>query len=150
QFAQCLVRNCREDDIVARFGGEEFIILLRAETEPEALATAERLRSWVAAREFVLDGHVVHITASFGVARAEDAASIDRALHASDLALYRAKEAGRNQVCAYDAEIDGVAGVSGPPGGIAPRLSGPSESKAPGRRLGDQSGDLPGSAAAAR
>ena len=154
QFAQCLVRNCREDDIVARFGGEEFIILLRAETEPEALATAERLRSWVAAREFVLDGHVVHITASFGVARAEDAASIDRALHASDLALYRAKEAGRNQVCAYDAEIDGVAGVSRPSGGIAPRLSGPSGAKAPGRRLGDQSGDvpgdLPGSAAAAR
>ena len=103
QFATTLVRNCREDDIVARFGGEEFVILLRAGTVDEALATAERLRDCVAKRRFAVEAcpsdDTVNITASFGVAQVTAPEVIDIALHSADLALYEAKNGGRNRVC---------------------------------------------------
>lgn len=106
QFAATLIRNCREDDVVARFGGEEFIILLRADLLDEAVATAERLCEKVRAKKIVLNETVMSVTASFGVARVERAEQIDAAIHRADLALYRAKSGGRDQVCVYDPEVD--------------------------------------------
>ncbi|MFU1476211.1 GGDEF domain-containing protein [Roseovarius sp. C7] len=150
QFAQSLIRNCREDDIVARFGGEEFIILLRAETEPEALATAERLRDCVAAREFVLDAQVVQMTASFGVAPAFEAAAIDRGLHAADLALYRAKRMGRNRVCAYDPLLDGATPAPEASEPVVPSSGSYLVSRSGPRSDGGAPDDLSDPAAAAR
>lgn len=103
QFTATLIRNCREDDIVARFGGEEFVILLRTEALEDGRATAQRLCDRVREKPLMLDGRKVHITASFGIARVAPTRGIDDAIHRADLALYRAKTSGRNRVCVDDA-----------------------------------------------
>lgn len=106
QFSASLVRNCREDDIVARFGGEEFVILLR-ETVPEnGLVTAERLRKRVRRRPMKVGNHEIGLTASFGVAEVMRPSEMDVALHRADLAAYRAKREGRDRACIFDPRLD--------------------------------------------
>lgn len=97
--ANALHSHCRDGDFVARFGGEEFVILAPALTH-EAVATyAERLRKLVAALDLPPLGR---ITASFGVARRRPG-DTGRALFArADAALYRAKAKGRNCVAFAD------------------------------------------------
>ncbi|WP_306115161.1 MULTISPECIES: GGDEF domain-containing protein [unclassified Roseovarius] len=107
QFTGTLVRNCREDDVVARFGGEEFIILLNGVREDEGVATAQRLCDCVRAKKIYADGHELKITASFGVAAMTSVSQVEEAFQKADLAAYRAKREGRDQVCLYDPEKDG-------------------------------------------
>jgi diguanylate cyclase (GGDEF)-like protein len=94
------IRNaCRTGDIVARWGGEEFVMLLPETDSAQACALAERLRESFAQSPVPLDeGHAVPITASFGVAVREGPMSLDQLLQAADTALYRAKDAGRDRV----------------------------------------------------
>ncbi len=97
-----------EDDFVARFGGEEFIVLL-PNAEPEAaLKVAERIRTLVQVagspavqRETPLSPHDVWTTVSCGVATAWPGTWLDsgRLIADADAALYRAKHEGRNRVC---------------------------------------------------
>ena len=90
---------CRSGDIVARWGGEEFVMLLPETGREQALAFAERLREAFARSPVLLDDQQpVAITASFGVAVRQGPMSLDQLLHAADSALYRAKDAGRNRV----------------------------------------------------
>jgi diguanylate cyclase (GGDEF)-like protein/PAS domain S-box-containing protein len=88
----------RGDDLLARFGGEEFVLLLSASTESLALSVAERLRQRVEALSIATDVGPVRVTASFGVAMQAPGESWGKALNRADAALYRAKGAGRNQV----------------------------------------------------
>jgi diguanylate cyclase (GGDEF)-like protein len=94
----------RSGDMVARFGGEEFVIILPGTDEPSAAAMAERVRRAVSALEIPhADSPVAPVvTVSVGVATmAQDAAGDGTALiEAADAALYRAKAAGRNRVAA--------------------------------------------------
>jgi diguanylate cyclase (GGDEF)-like protein len=94
------IRNaCRSGDIVARWGGEEFVMLLPETDSAQACALAERLREAFAQSPVLLDdGQAAPITASFGVAVREGPMSLDQLLHAADGALYRAKDAGRDRV----------------------------------------------------
>jgi two-component system, sensor histidine kinase LadS len=105
------IRNaCRSGDIVARWGGEEFVMLLPETDSAQACALAERLReafAEVPVRVGEGDGEVVTITASFGVAVREGPMSLDQLLQAADSALYRAKDAGRD--CVVCSEVSGVA-----------------------------------------
>jgi len=90
---------CRLGDIVARWGGEEFVMLLPETPGDRAHALAERLREVFATTAVTLrDGSSTHFTASFGVAMRNDAASLDDVLRAADAALYAAKHAGRDRV----------------------------------------------------
>jgi diguanylate cyclase (GGDEF)-like protein len=101
------LRACvREHDMVARFGGEEFAVLLPTTDADAALVVAERLRAAIAARPWPLGT----VTASFGVATARPARaeSAARLVEQADQALYRAKRAGRNRV-AHDREADAIA-----------------------------------------
>lgn len=102
QFALRLKRNCREDDIIARFGGEEFVVLLHDVELEAARAAAERLCAKLREAPLVLNGQAHRLTASFGVAPLADAARLDEALAQADAALYRAKNAGRDRVCCAD------------------------------------------------
>jgi diguanylate cyclase len=102
QFALRIMRNCREDDIIARFGGEEFVVLLHDLEFGAACAAADRLCAKLREVPFVLNGQPYHLTASFGVAPLNDAAGLSDALAQADAALYRAKNSGRDRVCCAD------------------------------------------------
>lgn len=105
-FAATLARHCRDDDIIARFGGEEFVILLQRASQREALKAALRLSQKVREKPLHFQGKYVQLTASFGVAGVEDVEHVDRAIHHADMAVYRAKTTGRDKVCEYDPALD--------------------------------------------
>jgi diguanylate cyclase (GGDEF)-like protein len=107
--------NIRDSDVMARWGGEEFLVSLVQTDKPGAINAAEKLRVAVEKLAFQFKGKRAHLTISCGVATfEEDGRSIDELLEASDQALYLAKDGGRNRVCAF----------SGPPP-TAPIPSGP-------------------------
>ena len=101
-----LVRICitslRDTDVVMRWGGEEFLLLL-AETDCDtAVVVAERLRLSIGTAPVVHDGQVINVTVSIGVAVIEEAdAGPDGAIRRADRAVYRAKRGGRNRVVAH-------------------------------------------------
>ncbi len=91
-----------EQDLLCRFGGEEFAVFLPGLDNTEASKAADRLRRAVADRVTPADTTLVQVTVSVGVAVAhpvgEQATSVQELLAHADLGLYRAKDAGRNQV----------------------------------------------------
>jgi diguanylate cyclase (GGDEF)-like protein/PAS domain S-box-containing protein len=101
--AQRMLQCLRDSDTVARIGGDEFVVLLRGSSAiPETLAVAEKIRKGLE-RPFLIDGHVLQISCSIGVARFPEHGQDDITLAKNaDLAMYRAKELGRNQICLCD------------------------------------------------
>ncbi|MEZ4406506.1 MAG: GGDEF domain-containing protein [Polyangiales bacterium] len=99
QIAQSLASNLRRDDIAGRLGGEEFIVLLPEIDRAGAVATAEKLRRIIAARQFEFEGTIMQITVSAGVATraVTDNDPIEMVRRADEL-LYAAKREGRNRV----------------------------------------------------
>lgn len=106
---QLLVRTVqdelREGDILARFGGEEFLVLLPLSTADAARQTAERLRCAIAAIKLGADEDQVLLRASFGVAELVMDESVASWLRRVDLALYQAKDTGRNRVVLADPQL---------------------------------------------
>lgn len=103
--------NLRSFDTIGRFGGEEFIILLPETNLRRAAQIAERLRRQALAIHIPTEQGSPSITISLGVAAIKpgQSASLDELVSTADQALYRAKEEGRNQVCAlYVGEADEV------------------------------------------
>ena len=98
--AECLDGRA---EVVARLGGEEFVLLLPASGASPALRAAEALRCAIAGCEIDIDGAPLRVTCSFGVAVAEPGATIDDLLRRADSALYVAKGDGRNRVAVHDA-----------------------------------------------
>ncbi|WP_372987855.1 GGDEF domain-containing protein [Marinobacter sp.] len=98
--ARTLREQCRKVDTVARWGGEEYLVLLPETGADEALQTAQRIRAGVEAGSVEVDGHRLGATISIGTATIAGSESIDRLLQRADEALYGAKSAGRNQACA--------------------------------------------------
>jgi diguanylate cyclase (GGDEF)-like protein len=97
--ANTLTQQVRAYDAVGRWGGEEFLILLPNTALAEARAAAERIREAIeAARLPLVEGGGVRLTASLGVAMLADHQSLHELTQQADAALYRAKQAGRNQV----------------------------------------------------
>jgi diguanylate cyclase (GGDEF)-like protein len=98
-FADILKHHMREVDLVARVGGEEFVMLMTETSVEEAVRVAERIRKDVMAASLQLADAQLHWTASVGVtALHSDDYSVSAALVRADKALYRAKEGGRNRV----------------------------------------------------
>ncbi len=95
-FAQTLKHSIRSSDVCGRIGGEEFAILLSNTDIDKAMQVAEGLRKAVADDVFYTAGDAYSITASIGVST--DHYDLESLLNLADAAMYRAKEAGRNQV----------------------------------------------------
>ncbi|OIN47997.1 hypothetical protein BLL37_10095 [Pseudomonas azotoformans] len=93
-----LRKRLRPTDFIARFGGEEFVLLMPDSSLADALAVGEVLRAAIEACPFHFKGEPVTITVSMGVAQFQPGERSDLALKRADEALYRAKAAGRNQV----------------------------------------------------
>ncbi len=92
----------RDDDYAARFGGEEFLVLLPLVDEKTAILVAERLRSGIEKHPIDLRGNRVRLTLSIGVAVFPEAGTdADALIQAADHALYQAKSAGRNRTVSF-------------------------------------------------
>jgi len=105
QVAQALTGEFRGFDRVARYGGDEFVVLLPQTTLAEAAIFAERVRSEVEARAV----HGFHPTVSIGVASLSRPDSVEtdgQLLNRADAAAYTAKRQGGNRICAGAAESD--------------------------------------------
>jgi diguanylate cyclase (GGDEF)-like protein len=97
--AGALIRQCaRETDVVARFGGDEFALILPDTGSEGAAAVGERIRERVNAHKF-LPGLDIHLTVSVGVATLPDvAASAEGLVQAADEAMYHVKDRGKNGI----------------------------------------------------
>jgi diguanylate cyclase (GGDEF)-like protein len=91
----------REKDVLARWGGEEFLILLSDTDVDRATEQAERLRAAIEAQTFNIQQGDTRITASLGVAGYTGHQGIDSCIKDADVALYRAKSGGRNRVITH-------------------------------------------------
>ena len=93
--------SIRSVDVAARFGGDEFVVLLPETASAQAAQVAERLRLLVAENPLAVGGSNLHLTLSIGVASTfaqTEISTIETLLEQADRALYAAKQAGRNQV----------------------------------------------------
>jgi diguanylate cyclase (GGDEF)-like protein len=96
-FARVLKETVRADDIVARFGGEEFVMALTRSTADQAVKLLERVQFALGAS--ITQASVPTFTASFGVAtHDDDSLTLEDVLRAADGALYQAKSSGRNRI----------------------------------------------------
>jgi diguanylate cyclase (GGDEF)-like protein len=102
--------SARETDVVSRFGGDEFAIVLPDTGGEGAFAVGERVRERIATHQFLAgDGLDIRLTASVGVATLPDvAASADELMHAADKAMYQVKESGKNGIQAASAPTDNL------------------------------------------
>jgi diguanylate cyclase (GGDEF)-like protein len=99
-------RELRDYDIAARWGGDEFLVILPGTTQGQALLAAERIRALLEAAPLPYgDRDLPPLRVSLGVSSSMPGkpTSLKRLLRQADEALYLAKESGRNRVCVFDA-----------------------------------------------
>ncbi|WP_088134690.1 sensor domain-containing diguanylate cyclase [Vibrio gazogenes] len=104
-IAELLKRHTRENDIIARWGGEEMVILLPDTNAEQALAYTEHLRAAIAATPFRHEALDIQITASFGIATRINTETLETLYRLADKRLYRAKQQGRNRVEPQDRHL---------------------------------------------
>jgi len=98
--ARILTEGLRSTDFVSRFGGEEFVILLPETTIKDAIRAMNKLRIQIKTESYGQGEDSFHVSMSFGVAAFEPKDDFNLVFNRADTALYRAKNNGRNQVCA--------------------------------------------------
>ncbi len=121
-LADLVRRMCRSSELIGRFGGEEFCVLLPETDRSGALAYAERIRRAIELTPVFWEGQTIHVTASIGVAEADATMrQLVRLIDAADAALLEAKRNGRNQVCCFAPQapkcLEGPAGADEKPAG---------------------------------
>lgn len=101
--AERLTAALREIDVVARYGGDEFLIILPSTHFSGALTVADRTWRSLGDEPFEVNGRELRVTCSIGVALypSRDVGSKDELLRAADAALYQAKDDGRNRICVF-------------------------------------------------
>ncbi|MGB5829206.1 MAG: diguanylate cyclase [Pseudomonas mandelii] len=98
-FARDLESCLRHSDIVCRWGGEEFIVLLKDTDGETGLMIAEKIRQHVEQQRYAYDGKELQLTVSIGLTTLQVDETLHTLLSRADHAMYRAKQAGRNRTC---------------------------------------------------
>lgn len=98
KLASLISRVVRKDELLARFGGEEFVVVLPETSAREAVGFGERIRAMVEEHEFRLDTMTIRLTVSVGVAFVHYGYSVEQFLEAAAEQLHQAKVGGRNRV----------------------------------------------------
>ena len=100
EVASAIQKRIRKEDLLSRYGGEEFAVLTPEIDHKGAQAMGEKVRKVIEKHEFSFDGEVIPVTISCGVAtlgkKGDEAAAL---VQRADEKLYEAKESGRNKVC---------------------------------------------------
>jgi len=106
-LARILKDSCRGHDLVARFGGEEFAIILSQTQAATAHAIAQRIRNRLAKTIFTFDDRQLQITASIGLATCQEGSTIftSNLVKQADRALYQAKRTGKNKVSVFPPDL---------------------------------------------
>jgi predicted signal transduction protein with EAL and GGDEF domain len=105
EVARRLTECARGSDTVARFGGDEFVVLCEdLDTPSDALQLADRVRAIMRA-PIELDGRTLPVTVSLGVAVASGDDDAEALIRDADLAMYHAKDSGRDRVVLFDREM---------------------------------------------
>ena len=104
-FAQCINNCLRGSDIVFRYGGEEFVIVLTGSDGRSVRAVANRVRKAIEEFQFESNKQIIPMTASFGTASMTNKDTTQSLFKKADQALYCAKESGRNQVISFQSLI---------------------------------------------
>jgi diguanylate cyclase (GGDEF)-like protein len=99
-FAISIFANIRTIDKLGRYGGEEFLLILPGTVKDQAVRTLDRLRSIVSEVDWTAISGNLNLTMSAGIGSVRQSESADDILARIDIALYRAKDAGRNRVIA--------------------------------------------------
>jgi diguanylate cyclase (GGDEF)-like protein len=99
-FAEILKANTRQSNMCARFGGEEFLLVITHSEKEGAKIAVERIRMQFESKKFNFGNGTVTVTASFGIAGFREAKPLDwnGLLSCADTALYAAKHKGRNRI----------------------------------------------------
>jgi diguanylate cyclase (GGDEF)-like protein len=105
------IKECvRTSDVLARYGGDEFVIMMSHTSTEQARTAAERIRAAINNTSFDMNGVRINSTVSVGIASfpesVEDAAEV---LDKADIALYKSKQGGRNKVTYYDKAMENIA-----------------------------------------
>lgn len=104
QVAKCIETELRHTDVLARYGGDEFVVLLPETTADRAIEVAQRILQAVAAAPLEFEGTRIETSVSIGLAcYPEDGRSIDAIQARADRAMYLAKEQGRNRIMKFSA-----------------------------------------------
>ena len=97
-FAKIIKKEARTEDVIGRYGGEEFMAILSETDTKGGVVFAEKVRKHVEKAKFMYKGKRINVTVSCGVSERLKHITLDNALKASDKLLYKAKNDGRNQV----------------------------------------------------
>jgi diguanylate cyclase (GGDEF)-like protein len=98
-FDRYLLNSMSQSDIICRWGGEEFILLLKDTSLEKARELGEKIRKKAEQSSIPFDGTHLQITTSIGLAQLHANESLDQLINRADRALYRAKQSGRNRLC---------------------------------------------------
>jgi len=115
-MTRILTQRLRKTDIVGRYGGEEFGIILPSTTPEQAIKLLDEIRESVSEISYSSDSGPFHVTYSAGLAVFPVHSDVTQIIRAADKALYKAKEAGRNRVVCDDASLDSVSDLAGKTG----------------------------------
>jgi len=102
KVSNLIINEKREEDVVARYGGEELVVILPETNKVNTIIKAERIRKKIQDMPLVFDGKKIKISVSGGIATfPQDAEEANKLIHCADQALYRAKSEGKNRICLF-------------------------------------------------
>jgi len=101
EIVEIVKKECRDDDKLGRYGGEEFILLLKGIDGDNAQRVCGRIRENIEKHSFAVTAETIQVTVSIGLCsmHGSEISDLESAIRDADTALYRAKESGRNKVC---------------------------------------------------